>query len=133
MTVKRQSNESSNPFKNPFEPISELVSFAMAFRFARSRSLPFLAKFRREHRALNVSAAPPKEPLSSSDALFDDQPSSLSSPTQPPSPPPPSSGAARRSWGLLKYGSVAALTAAIGTTAYVTYGPPFFVLLPPGL
>ncbi|KAG6525059.1 hypothetical protein ZIOFF_015011 [Zingiber officinale] len=121
MTVKKQSNESSNPFKNPFESISELVSFAMAFRFARSRSLSLLAKFRIEHRTLNVSAAPPKEPLSSSDALFSDQPSSLSSPIQPPSPPPPSSGAARRSWGLLKYGSVAALTAAVGTTAYVTY------------
>ncbi|XP_042457880.1 mitochondrial import inner membrane translocase subunit TIM50-like [Zingiber officinale] len=93
----------------------------MAFRFARSRSLSLLAKFRIEHRTLNVSAAPPKEPLSSSDALFSDQPSSLSSPIQPPSPPPPSSGAVRRSWSLLKYGSVAALTAAVGTTAYVTY------------
>ncbi|KAG6511136.1 hypothetical protein ZIOFF_029191 [Zingiber officinale] len=93
----------------------------MASRFARSRLLPFPVKRRSECRALNVPTAPAKEPLASSDVLFSDQPPpSFSSSTQPP-PPPTSSVAARRSWGILKFGSFAALTAAFGTTAYASY------------
>ncbi|KAG6514859.1 mitochondrial import inner membrane translocase subunit TIM50-like [Zingiber officinale] len=98
----------------------------MASRFARSRLLPFPVKRRSECRALNVPTAPAKEPLASSDVLFSDQPPpSFSSSTQPPPPPTPptlpSSVAARRSWGILKFGSFAALTAAFGTTAYASY------------
>ncbi|KAJ8460026.1 hypothetical protein OPV22_032952 [Ensete ventricosum] len=87
----------------------------MSSRLVRSRLVPLLAKQRSERRALSVSAAPPKEPIVSSDALLNDQSSS------PASPPPPPSSTARRSWSLLKLGSLAALTAAIGTTAYATY------------
>jgi hypothetical protein len=37
----------------------------------------------------------------------------------PSSPPPP---AARRPWTALKFGSIAAVSAALGTTGYVSYG-----------
>ncbi|CAL9042930.1 unnamed protein product [Musa banksii] len=87
----------------------------MSSRLVRSRLVRLLAKQRSERRALSVSAAPPKEPIVSSDALLNDQSSS------PPSPPPPPSSTARRSWSLLKLGSLAAVTAAVGTTAYATY------------
>nr|ABF70070.1 hypothetical protein MA4_64C22.28 [Musa acuminata] len=94
-------------------------STAMSSRLVRSRLVRLLAKQRSERRALSVSAAPPKEPIVSSDALLNDQSSS------PPSPPPPPSSTARRSWSLLKLGSLAAVTAAVGTTAYATYGFPY--------
>nr|XP_018686780.1 PREDICTED: mitochondrial import inner membrane translocase subunit TIM50-like isoform X2 [Musa acuminata subsp. malaccensis] len=89
----------------------------MSSRLVRSRLVRLLAKQRSERRALSVSAAPPKEPIVSSDALLNDESSS------PPSPPPPPSSTARRSWSLLKLGSLAAVTAAVGTTAYATYVP----------
>ncbi|WOK91623.1 hypothetical protein Cni_G00314 [Canna indica] len=92
----------------------------MSSHLVRSRLLPLLAKRRTGRRDLSLSATPAKEPLASSPAFVNDQTPSPPSPPPPP-PPPSSSAAAPRSWGILKYGSIAAITAAIGTTAYASY------------
>ncbi|XP_008780990.2 mitochondrial import inner membrane translocase subunit TIM50 isoform X2 [Phoenix dactylifera] len=87
-------------------------------RLVRSRILPYLSK-RSSGRPFSSStvsaAAPPKEPIVAADALLNDQ-----TPPPPPQSSAPSPGT-RKSWGLLKFGVLAALTGAIGTTAYATY------------
>ncbi|THU54000.1 hypothetical protein C4D60_Mb10t20350 [Musa balbisiana] len=79
----------------------------MSSRLVRSRLHDLLARQRSGCRALGVSATPVKESVVSSDTLLNDQ------------TPPPSSGPRSRS--LLKFGAIAAFTAALGTTAYASY------------
>ncbi|URE43620.1 TBC1 domain family member [Musa troglodytarum] len=79
----------------------------MSSRLVRSRLHDLLARQRSGRRALGVSATPVKESVVSSDTLLNDQ------------TPPPSSGPRSRS--LLKFGAIAAFTAALGSTAYASY------------
>ncbi|URE43614.1 TBC1 domain family member [Musa troglodytarum] len=81
----------------------------MSSRLVRSRLHDLLARQRSGRRALGVSATPVKESVVSSDTLLNDQ------------TPPPSSGPRSRS--LLKFGAIAAFTAALGSTAYASYVP----------
>ncbi|RWW42600.1 hypothetical protein BHE74_00051839, partial [Ensete ventricosum] len=92
-----------------------LASVTMSSRLVRSRLLDLLARQRGGRRALGVSATPAKESVVSSDTLLNDQ-------TLPPSCGP-------RSRSLLKFGAIAAFTAALGTTAYASYGICRFLLL----
>ncbi|XP_020554392.1 mitochondrial import inner membrane translocase subunit TIM50-like isoform X1 [Sesamum indicum] len=56
----------------------------------------------------------PREPIISSSIISDQTP-------EPPSPAPPAPEAGKKSWTVLKYGLVAALTGGIATAGYATY------------
>ncbi|KAL0301075.1 UNVERIFIED_CONTAM: Mitochondrial import inner membrane translocase subunit TIM50 [Sesamum radiatum] len=61
-----------------------------------------------------VANEPPREPIISSSIISDQTP-------EPPSPAPPAPEAGKKSWTVLKYGLVAALTGGIATAGYATY------------
>ncbi|KAK4420835.1 Mitochondrial import inner membrane translocase subunit TIM50 [Sesamum alatum] len=62
----------------------------------------------------SVAKEPPREPIISSSIISDQTP-------EPPSPAPPAAEAGKKSWTVLKYGLVAALTSGIATAGYATY------------
>ncbi|PKU84758.1 hypothetical protein MA16_Dca008168 [Dendrobium catenatum] len=89
-------------------------------RIVRNRVVPFVPRINtRPFSSSTISADPSREQMVSSAAILNDPP-----PVNPPPPPSSPTGTIgfRRTWGLLKFGAIAAITSAVGTAAYVTYG-----------
>ncbi|KAI0497677.1 hypothetical protein KFK09_020910 [Dendrobium nobile] len=88
-------------------------------RIVRNRVVPFIPRMNtRPFSSSTISADPPREHMISSAAILNDPPPVT--PTPPPSSPTGTTGSGR-TWGLLKFGAIAAITSAVGTAAYVTY------------
>jgi hypothetical protein len=86
------------------------------FRIASSRLLPRISAFSFSTTYPAAPAASSSPTAAAAAAAASDASSSAGDPS---SPPPP---ATRRPWTALKFGAIAAVSAALGTTGYVSYG-----------